>query len=445
MGILDAPPRLRAKGFTTTGPFYPTAPGANIVRGIDETDDRLFAINSSNQLVMSTDRGATWGTSKGLPTNVSGATVSRVYRWGAYLYLIGFDTVASTVNVYRALPAPVLNDAFTWSASLLTLTAGSTTSFAKQIGASATAMVVADYGPDPTGGPSMWRTTDGTTWTKVLGPIAATRHIHHVYADPYKTNHWWMTCGDGTGHQYYRSTDDGVTWSKLSTSSGSTADLTAAAWQAVQISADADALYFCGDSGYYTVLKMRRSDIAQGTYKPIISPSFHQQVYIPNGRPARGPFADLVITSGSKTVTSATAAFTADDVGRFVGFTASINPGGYPSPLRPYIQAVTNSTTATLSLQANSSASSVGFILGGETLYAGAFYGCVDTTTGIVYQLANDATSAGTRCGLFATLPDGRCLLLESWGPSYSAEVFIYQGYVYCGRMKRPLLTLDYW
>jgi hypothetical protein len=446
--LYTADPIIRAKGITSVSPFYPTAPGPQSISGIDATDDRIYAINGTG-FFESRDRAATFGTDKGGPANLGSATAIAIVRWGSYLYTVGYDTVATSLNLYRALPTTNRNDAFSWSTSLLTLTAGSARGFATTIagsswGVAQDALIVADYGPDPTGGPSIWRSTDGTTWTKVLGPIAATRHIHAVFPDPYRQGHWWMTAGDGTGHQYYRSTDYGVTWTKLTTGENG-ADLTLAAWQSVQISADATGLYFAGDSGHFTCMKLARKDLDRGLYRPIASPSFHQHLSIPNGKPGRGPFSDGVITAASANFDSATAAFTSADVGRFVSFTASINPGGYPSVMRPYIVSVTSSTRVVLSMTANGSGSSVGFTLGPETLFAGAFYGCVDPATGVMYQLANDSTSAGTRCGLFATLPDGRCILLESWGPSYSTPVFVYQGFVYCGRMKRPLISIGDW
>jgi hypothetical protein len=332
-------------------------------------DDRVFAINNTNQLVMSTDRGENYGTTKGLPANVDGSKVARVTRWKNKIWLVGYDTVTTRVGLYSAAPAPVLNDPFSWSGPLQLLTVGSTTAFAMQVGTSEwgvaqDALIVSDYGPDPTGGPSMWRTTDGTTFTQVLGPIAATRHIHAVWADPYRQGHWWMTCGDGTGHQFYRSTDYGVTWTRLTTGANGV-DLTASPWQAVQISADADALYFASDSQQYTVMKMRRSDIDAGIYRPILAPVDHRRLQLPNARPARGPFTDGVTTAGSKNFTSATANFTADDVGRYVSFPKSTNPGGYPLQLRIYIASVTNSTTAVLNPngQANQSTTAIEFLL----------------------------------------------------------------------------------
>jgi hypothetical protein len=45
------------------------------------------------------------------------------------------------------------------------------------------AMIFGEYA-DPTGGPQIWRTTDGTTWTSVLAAQPTIRHFHCIAAGP---------------------------------------------------------------------------------------------------------------------------------------------------------------------------------------------------------------------------------------------------------------------
>lgn len=85
------------------------------------------------------------------------------------------------------------------------------------------AVIFGEYGTTTDGTSyALWRTTNsGVSWTKVLevsGDSNGTwgtgeiRHWHGVFADPY-TKHWWACSGD-TNEQckIYRSTDSGDTW-----------------------------------------------------------------------------------------------------------------------------------------------------------------------------------------------------------------------------------------
>jgi hypothetical protein len=116
------------------------------------------------------------------------------------------------------------------------------TSMYFSMSADANYIYVAEYG-DPTGGPTLYRSGDGTTWTSIyteVGQSPAQRHIHAVAADPFNTGHVWMTLGDANAQrEILRSVDNGNTWTVVTGAS---------AWQGVQISFAERWVYIAGDS-----------------------------------------------------------------------------------------------------------------------------------------------------------------------------------------------------
>lgn len=75
---------------------------------------------------------------------------------------------------------------------------------------------------DPVGGPSIYTTSDGATFTQTAGPIGTGgfRHVHHITYDPYNANNVWTSLGDNTSgitlpYNYLHSTDGGATWSQV--------------------------------------------------------------------------------------------------------------------------------------------------------------------------------------------------------------------------------------
>jgi hypothetical protein len=102
-------------------------------------------------------------------------------------------------------------------------------------------------------------------------------------------------------------------------------------------------------------------NFSPSTWMPILQ---NQNLYIATGSRA---FSDAVVTSGSTTVTSATAVFTSADVGRYINCAGGIvtaTLSGYPSAsssgLITYIATVTNGTTIVLADSPNASINPTG-------------------------------------------------------------------------------------
>jgi hypothetical protein len=286
-----------------------------------------------------------------------------------------------------------------------------------------------DYA-DPSGGPSLWRSANGTSWTKVLGPVAGLRHFHAVAGDPYAPGTVYLTAGDGQQKVLARSTDSGATWTWIITD-----DIV----QSVQISFSPEWIYLAGDQGgSVTVWVIDRS---RPTVPIIASTNHHTHLAVPGGVAGRGLFTDGVLTASSATFTSATAAFDSTDVGRFLRFlnvSASIaNTGGI------YITAVNSPTSVTLNKAAGGSQTNRQFMIEGDLYGRAAFFGAVDPATGIYYCVSNDFTSGGNRTGLFYLREvGGRLELLESYHTSTPGEVFFRDGKLWVHQGVHPLLAL---
>ena len=236
--------------------------------GIDEIDGRIFGRDTSNASVkQSSDWGGAWSVSKTTPTDVTAANLARIVRFGSFLYALGRATTGGLTSVYRTAPASG-NNLFSWSGILKSFTSGGTalaTSLeASNWGTGTEYLFAAEYG-DPVGGPSIYRSADGLTWEQVVGPLASTRHIHAVKADPFNPGHVWATLGDGTPFTIMRSVDSGATW---------TTAVSSAVWQGVQISFTQEWVVIAGDSLRGTVLVVDRA-----TNTPYMaSRNFHQQI-----------------------------------------------------------------------------------------------------------------------------------------------------------------------
>jgi hypothetical protein len=325
--------------------------------------------------------------------------------------------------------APVANPtAFTWSAAVKTLASGAKT-FMPCLNTDGTALLWGEYG-DPVGGPSIYRSTDGTTWTQVLGPLATTRHIHCVVPDPYVPGDWYATAGDSTNPtRIYVSHDYGVTWTALPAAVASNS-----AYQAVQISFDPTYLYFAADTGAAALAyRLPRTDLTSSEW---ISPGHPSQVAVPGGTPARR-VADLVTTAASATVTSATAAFTANDVGALLR-----TVGQNFLPADTFIVSVTNATTVVVSKAANKSGGALSAVISGEMFGIGTYYGKIDPITGIFYVATLNGGLGGNVGGLFAVFPDGQLVLVDVLNTMADAEMFIANGFLYAYGFSYPLLAL---
>lgn len=233
---------------TFRAPSRLDATNIRIVRGIDRVDGRLFvADTTSGFLRQSTDWGTTFSANKGFPPDVPAANFLAVLRFKAHLYAWCKDSVDGYYKVYRALPQAA-NIQFTWEL-VHTVTASGVTNFFTIFDADDTAVYLGEYG-DPTGGPRLYRTTDGVTW-ETQGPFT-TRHIHAISPDPYNPGHVYMTLGDHNtaALSWMRSTDYGATWQSLNI----------AGRQSVQLSHTAEYVFGAADANNGTVNVYRKRD-----------------------------------------------------------------------------------------------------------------------------------------------------------------------------------------
>lgn len=432
MGLLDAPgltPKQAAKlyerrmMFDATATFQNQGRGAAFAIGVDEVDNLGWF--STTSLFSSTNNQSL--TTQASPANVTATSMAAVVRFGANIYLQAIDSTSGLSKIYRSIPpsagtvswTPVLSMAGTGTIGPM---------LSKSSWATGTNYLYAgDYG-DPSGGPSLWRSADGTTWTKVLGPVAGLRHFHAVAADPYAPGVVYLTAGDGQGKVLAKSTDSGATWTWVITND---------AVQSVQISFDQNWIWLAGDQGGSVSVWV--VDRANPSVPMVASQNHHWQIAVPGGQPARGPYSDGVLTQNSTTFTSATANFTSKDVGRILRISS-----GSPISLTGgiYITGFTNSTTVTLNKAAGGGASGVFFYIDGETWGRAAFYGAVDPNTGIYYLNSNDTTSGGMRSGLFY-LPyaGGRIELLEAYTEGTQGPIYFRSGKIWCHQGIHPLLN----
>jgi hypothetical protein len=154
--------------------------------------------------------------------------------------MLATDTVANLVRLYRATPTALATN-WTWSAALFTQAEGST-AFVTTLMHDANYIYLCEYG-DPVGGPSLYRSADGVTWTTIYTETTQAikqRHMHSAAPDPFTPGHVWMTLEDANAdREIMRSKDYGATWSVVEPRSE---------WQAVQISFTRDHVWFAGDS-----------------------------------------------------------------------------------------------------------------------------------------------------------------------------------------------------
>jgi hypothetical protein len=417
-------PRIR---LTTTSPRpqLTQLAGGGVYINVESTKFHSYDIFGIYQIESLTDtqQGSAW-TPKGIPAGtVTNSGFPKLVLFKGNYY--GQFKASGVSGIYRA--APVANPtAFSWSAALATQVSGADT-IMTGLATDGVALLWAEYG-DPVGGPSLRRSTDGTTWTTVVGPLSTSRHMHGVYPDPYIAGHWVLTVGDAGCPGYtYESFDSGATWALMAGPVGATQ-----AWQTVQVSFSATAIYFASDASSLVAFKVPRS-----TGVPEwISTTFAGNTPVPGGLPARR-ITDLATTSGSNTATSATAAFTANDVGALVR-----TIGQNFVQIGTYIQAVTNGTTVVLSKPATTSRSGAEAVISGEIFGAAAYYGAVDPATGIFYFGAVNGAIGGNTGGLFALYPGGRVELLDVLPTQPLGQVFIANGSVYVQGFSRPLLAI---
>lgn len=386
--------------------------------GYDATSNVIYAVDTANGFLrISENGGASWSGNKGFPAGVTYVNAFKVVRFGDYVYLYAADGTGATV--FRALPTTG-GTALSWSARLLSTSSG-TTAYPVALAADAVALYLGEYG-DPVGGPKIYRSTDGTTWTATYVPGASARHVHGVFPDPYFPGHVYATLGDGISDPVIKSTDYGLTWSSLGFLGG---------WQAVQLSFSREYVFGAADFGYGSVWAFRRGN-------PVpkwAARNHHVNIPVPGGLGGR-VITDAVF-NGTTTMTSATANFNSADVGRIISSPNNISYGAT-------IASVTNSTTVVLSFAAFATASGQTVKIEGERFNKFAYFGAVDPATGI-YYCANITSLAGQRNGglFYLPRPGERIELLDPmFGGTSPQEFFIHNGYVWFGFYKYPLLDV---
>lgn len=389
-----------------------TTNGAQAV-GLYEPDGTVFYISPG--LHTSTDHGVTMSADHGLPAGVTVAGVRKVIRAGGYIWLGAIDTSDGRTRIWRA---PVVSGTYVWSAALHTMTyLGGLLSCGMD--ADANYVYVGDYA-DPSGGAHVWRIGVASGTVQDVTPAGITRHVHAITPDPYNAGHVWMSTGD-SGARLYRSTDYGATWTLIDSQ-----------WQCVQLSFTPTHVWLALDAADATVAVLDRDTLAIRS----ACPTFHYNIPVPGGAPSRSG-ADLATTSGSATVTSATAAFTAADRGREIIHSRTTN-------LANYIASVTNSTTAVLATTSWGTASGLAWTIFGDRFYARAFFGAVDPDTGIYYCIANDQSANGSRSGLFMLPGIGEPLqLVQAFNEAIIGALFIDGGYIHAHMIVRPVIAFD--
>lgn len=399
---------------------------------------RLYAYYrpaSGSAIRQSDDGAATWSADRTLPASVTAGNVAAIVEFGGKVYLLGTD--GSSFGVWRADVVAQAGD-WSWSAKLVSMPAG----FSSLANLSLTvsnwgandALYLSTYG-DPSGGAKLYRSTDGDTWN-VIWSNASIRHCHHAAPDPYVPGHIVMTVGDGVANPILQSTDYGDTW---------TAVVASSAWQGVQVSYTPTDIWIATDTARSSVIVIDRATLTPKHG----SSNYHHFTAPPMFAGGARTITDLATTAGSATVTSATANFTRNDIGRYMVSNGLLQPGSF-------INAWTSATQVTLNAQAlNSASGSLGTatFISGDMYYASAFVGIVDPATGVWYQIANDSSGAGTMYGVFV-LPQkgGRLELLDPGYPLYRAAggnqagpltgaAIIHRDYLYCGGHRYKLLT----
>lgn len=287
----------------------------------------------------------------------------------------------------------------------------------------------AEYG-DPVGGPSVYRTTDGTTWSTVYGPDATQRHIHDIAPDPFNDGHWWMTCGDGTAKTIQRSTDGGDTWSVVVASS---------VWQGVQISFTEDLVWIAGDSQRGTVMVLDRTDLTPR----MASKNAHNLLPVPSSTASKTWDAPSV-ADGAMTSTTVTLTGVSAGGGPFIAASVST---ALPAGVQ-LTAAVTAANTVTVTL-VNHSGGAVDLASAtlrvstvGGAFYGNAYFGIVDPDTGVYYCVANDTSVAGTTPGWFMLPQAGDSLDVFGTFPDMQASaMYLGGGYVFAGNYRHAVLT----
>lgn len=463
MGILDAP-ASRPVRHNTVSPNQPPQmySSARTICGIDGTSGggslgpHRWSYAGSSVYQGDDLTSGSW-TAMTLPSNFSITNLAKVVAWPAMgkFYLLGYDTSTSLCCVWSC-PATSTAGPWTWTKLLsfhnnatIIQTAFRLTSVGLYVGEYSSGAINSgttppyqnaanDIGAGGTPGaasspwgPSVYLSTDGSTFNVALGPLGSVRHIHGIYEDPYNLGNVYVTVGDtNAAHLVYKSTTGAVgTFAAVTT-----IDANSNLWQAVGMGFDPNYVWFVSDQvwghGPYVIDRTAQT------------PRWATIKTYPALRPVPGGVGGRVITdavfSSNTTMTSATAAFTSADKGKFV-------EGNNALPEGTFISSVTNGTTVVMSQAATNSTSGNTITIAGDTFFGAGYVGAIDPATGYMYVVMNDGTVGGTVAGLFC-LPgvDQDWILMRTWF-NYAignVELYVNNGKIYVGKFG-PITALS--
>ena len=147
----------------------------------------------------SDDWGVTWNRTKGMPADVANTNLRNCVRFGSSMYLAAKTTADLRWNIFKA-PLTEQATAAVWT-KVHTMNADASPNLSRNLAAGSQYLYLCEYqhdgGTDPVGGPEIFRSADGVTWTSCYGPNPAILHFHAIAEDPYNPGHIYCTAGDG--------------------------------------------------------------------------------------------------------------------------------------------------------------------------------------------------------------------------------------------------------
>jgi hypothetical protein len=241
-----------------------------LMLGFSTSLNQVLAWRQSNGLLyLSENGGSTFGGGKAAPSNTD-AYAKAVY-FNGYVYLTARTAVTLGWAVYRA-PTVTGSSSFSWT-KVFDLPAGSN-QLQTNFSTDGTYLYLCDWG-GVTGGPGIYRSSNGTSWTTTYSGNSALKHMHAIAADPYNPGHVYVSVGDQEvpylplPFLFLKSTDYGATWSVFGDD---------AFPQAVQISFDADRIWCATDNANAPIAFVMDRD---GTKWAFVNGEFHQTRAVP--------------------------------------------------------------------------------------------------------------------------------------------------------------------
>lgn len=173
---------------------------------------RLYARNITNdKFAYSDDSGATWSDSS--------TTIASVFGVGTTVVeIVGHTTFMFAVLLDGRLMRANLNAFSTWTDKSAPAPTGTTGRVGVFVSDGSLRIYYGNYNAaSDTPGAYVYRSgSSGDTWASGLS-VATARHVHAVAVDPVTSTTVWATVGDASPERgLYKSTDQGVTWAKVS-------------------------------------------------------------------------------------------------------------------------------------------------------------------------------------------------------------------------------------